>query len=184
MKIYTKTGDEGQTGLLSGDRVPKYSPRVEAYGALDELNSWVGHVRALNLDEEVETALAELQPLIHALCSDIAAPFGDKPDDKNVPRVDTKKTEWLEGEIDRMNTDLPELTHFILPGGSPPGSALHVARTVCRRAERRLAELNDREGGVNPDAYRFVNRLSDYLFTLARWANKRAGREEEPWKGS
>lgn len=184
MKIYTKTGDKGQTSLLSGDRVPKYSQRVEAYGTLDELNSWIGHVRALNLDGEIEAALAELQPVIHALCSDVAAPFSGKAVDKNVPRIDAEKTDWLEKEIDRMSTDLPELTHFILPGGSPPGSALHIARTVCRRAERRLAELNDVEGGLNPDAYRFVNRLSDYLFTLARRANKRAGKEEEAWGGS
>jgi cob(I)alamin adenosyltransferase len=184
MKIYTKTGDKGKTGLLSGERVRKYSPRVEAYGTLDELNSWIGHVRALNGDTEVEAALAELQPVIHALCSDVAAPVGKTPDDVNVPRIDEAKTGWLESEIDRMSADLPELTHFILPGGSPPGSALHIARTVCRRAERRLAELNDSEGGLNPDAYRFVNRLSDYLFTLARWANKRAGKEEETWGGS
>jgi cob(I)alamin adenosyltransferase len=181
LKIYTKTGDKGQTSLLSGDRVPKYNPRVEAYGTFDELNSWIGYIRSINLDEEVEERLAQLQPRIHVLCSDIASPYKDTETDEKGPRIRDGEEKWLEDEIDNMTADLEPLDHFILPGGSPAGAALHIARTVCRRGERRLVELNETEGEVNPHAIKFVNRLSDYLFTLARWANLRSGNVEERW---
>lgn len=184
MKIYTRTGDKGETSLLRGGRVPKQHLRVETYGTLDELNSWIGYVRAINSDPEVETALARLQPRIHVLCSDVAAPYDADPASANVPRIKAQEDADLERWIDRCDKDLKELEHFILPGGTPVGAALHIARTVCRRAERRLAELMNAEGGINPEAVKFVNRLSDYLFTLARWANQRASKTETQWIGA
>ncbi|RJP76329.1 MAG: cob(I)yrinic acid a,c-diamide adenosyltransferase [Candidatus Zixiibacteriota bacterium] len=185
MKIYTRTGDQGETSLLKGGRVPKYDLRVQTYGTFDELNSWIGYVRALNPDPEVEAALARLQPELHALCSDVAARREpDETPNPYLPRTRPDQVEALEREIDRMDGDLETLTHFILPGGSPAGAALHVTRTVSRRAERLLVELAQTEGAVNPEAVRYANRLSDYLFTLARWANHRAGRRETAWVGS
>ncbi|MCX6640921.1 MAG: cob(I)yrinic acid a,c-diamide adenosyltransferase [bacterium] len=184
MSIYTRGGDQGKTSLLSGDRVAKFSLRVDVYGTFDELNSWIGFARAINRDTEIESALGQLQPKLHLLCSDVAAPY--LPDEERVksPRIADGEDVLLEEEIDFMDADLPELQHFILPGGNQTSAALHLARTVCRRAERRLFELQDSEGGVNPAALRFVNRLSDYLFTLARWANLRAGQSDVLWTGS
>ena len=182
MKIYTRSGDRGETSLLKGGRVPKYNLRVQAYGTFDELNSWIGYVRALNADPEVEMALARLQPALHRLCSDVAARL-ESGDAGKSPRITAEEIAQLEGEIDRMVKDLKPLEHFVLPGGSPVGAALHIARTVCRRGERHLAELAAAEGGVNEEALKFVNRLSDYLFTLARWANRRSGAEETIWNG-
>ena len=198
MKIYTRGGDTGETSLLAGGRVPKYHLRVETYGTFDELNSWIGYVRAMNADSEVEAALAWLQPRLHLLCSDVAAPYSpphppqesakaerEAGGDQSIrtPRIQPGEDSTLEREIDRMERDLTPLTHFVLPGGGPMGAALHIARTVCRRGERRLAELSATEGMVNPETLRFVNRLSDYLFTLARWANKREGHLETMWVG-
>jgi cob(I)alamin adenosyltransferase len=182
MKIYTRSGDKGETSLLKGGRVPKYDLRVQAYGTFDELNSWIGYVRANNADPEVEMALARLQPALHRLCSDVAARLESK-DEAKTPRIAAGADALLEQEIDRWDQDLNPLEHFILPGGSPAGAALHIARTVCRRGERHLAELAAVEGGVNEEALKFVNRLSDYLFTLARWANWRSGVEETIWNG-
>lgn len=183
MKIYTRTGDKGMTSLLRGGRVPKHDLRVEVYGTMDELNSLIGYIRALNDDPEVETVLARLQPKLHVLCSDVASPLSRTKERSPVPRLEPGDDRVLEEEIDRFSLDLPELKHFILPGGSPVGAALHLARTVCRRGERRLTELDATLGDVNPEAIRFVNRLSDHLFALARWANHRAGKKETPWKG-
>ena len=181
MTIYTRTGDKGKTSLLSGSRVPKYNLRVETYGTLDELNSWIGYVRTLNEDPQVEAALARLQPRIHVLCSDVAAPLDSPEGAGKGPRIESGEDTGLEKEIDHLTRDLPELTHFILPGGTPVAAALQISRTVCRRAERRLVELNTNEGDVNPSALSYLNRLSDYLFTLARWANWRSGEQEIPW---
>ncbi len=188
MKIYTRTGDRGETGLLRGGRVPKYHLRVQTYGTFDELNSWIGYIRAINRDAEVEAILASLQPRLHVLCSDIAARMdtegessGSPVTDVRTPRIPAEAAAELESAIDRWDQEISELHHFILPGGTPTGAALHIARTVCRRGERLLAELDAAEGGVNPAALRFANRLSDYLFTLARWANQRAGGAEIPW---
>lgn len=181
MKIYTRTGDQGQTSLLSGQRVRKSDLRVETYGMLDELNSWIGYARSLNADPEVEAALSHLQPLIHVLCSDIAAPTDVPGSEFSGPRINSGEDAMLEREIDLMTADLSHLTNFILPGGTPPAAILHLARTVCRRTERRLVELNFAEGSVNPHALRFLNRLSDYLFTLARWVNWRSGIKETLW---
>jgi len=180
MKIYTKTGDSGTTSLLSGDRVQKFNLRVDTYGTFDELNSWVGYVRSLNEDSEVEAILEHLQPKLHILCSDVASPTSTET---RGPRISERDEKWLEEGIDRLTTDLPELKNFILPGGSPTGAALHVARTVCRRGERLLVKLAAEEGNVNPAAPRFANRLSDFLYTLARWTNHRASAVEKNWVG-
>ncbi len=180
MKIYTRRGDKGETSLLRGGRMPKFNLRVQAYGTLDELNSWIGYIRAMNSDPEVEKALAHLQPKLHLLCSDVAARL-DADDPSKTPRIEPGETAALEAEIDQWDQHLRPLEHFILPGGSPVGAALHVARTVCRRGERHLVELSASEGGVSEEVLRFANRLSDYLFTLARWANWRNGVEETIW---
>jgi len=182
MKIYTRGGDKGETSLLKGGRVPKYNLRVQAYGTFDELNSWIGFIRAMNSDPEVEKALARLQPKLHLLCSDVAARL-DADDPGKTPRIQPSEAVALEKEIDQWDQDLKPLEHFILPGGSPVGAALHIARTVCRRGERHLVELATAEGGVNEEALKFVNRLSDSLFTLARWANWRIGVGETNWNG-
>ena len=183
MSIYTKTGDKGHTSLLSGQRVPKYSRRVETYGTLDELNSWFGYIRSVVGDSAVDAALKNVQTRIHRLCSDVALPYKSGGEDSNALRIQDGEEVWLEKEIDDMTAQLPELKHFIHPGGSAAGAALHITRTVCRRAERRLIELNESEGEVNPHAIRFVNRLSDYLFTLARYVNHKSKTPEEQWRG-
>jgi len=183
VKIYTKTGDKGQTSLLRGGRVPKHHPRVEVYGTMDELNSQIGFVRSLNDDNDVEQKLAWLQERLHVLCSDVAASPSETEEDANIPRISAENVKHLERMIDEMDEDLPQLTHFILPGGNPAGAALHVARTICRRGERRLTEIVELGEAINEESLRFVNRLSDTLFTLARWTNKRAGQAEKPWIG-
>jgi cob(I)alamin adenosyltransferase len=182
MKIYTRTGDQGETSLLKGGRVPKYNLRVQTYGTFDELNSWIGYIRSINQDSEVDQALARLQPKLHVLCSDVAARL-ESSGKGLTPRIEAGADAQLEEQIDSMDAEMEPLTHFILPGGSLAGAALHVARTVCRRGERLLVELAATEGGVTPEAVKFVNRLSDYLFTLARWANHRAGAREVEWMG-
>ena len=184
MKIYTKTGDEGTTSLLAGGRVPKHHLRVEAYGTMDELNSLIGVARAFNEDEGVEAELRALQPRLHRLCSDIAATPGEGNRASKAPRITQEDVEALEQAIDRMTAELPALTNFIHPGGGQAGSLLHLARTVCRRGERRITELRATGDEVGHTAMEFVNRLSDYLFTLARWANHSGGVEEEMWDGA
>lgn len=182
MKIYTRTGDEGKTSLLAGGRVDKFSLRVETYGTFDELNSWLGYCRSLSTDALLSEKIAGLQEKIHTLCSDAAAEYEGDFSLPSIPRVKEEWTELLEKGIDEMEADLPQLENFILPGGTQAGAALHIARTVCRRGERLLHRLNLTEGKINPAALKFVNRLSDYLFTLARWGNVRGGVSERIWK--
>lgn len=184
MKIYTRTGDKGETSLLQGGRVPKYDLRVQTYGTFDELNSWIGYIRAINEDADVESALALLQPKLHLLCSDVAARLESGKLAAGIPRIRAEETVWLEKGIDRMDRDLTPLTHFVLPGGCPAAAALHIAWRGLPEGGTALAELAASEGGVNPEALRFVNRLSDDLFTLARWANRRSGSLEVEWIGS
>ena len=178
MKIYTKTGDKGETGLFAGGRVPKDDARVEAYGCVDELNAVIGMVRAAGPDAELDAALGRIAAELFSLGADLATPL-----DANaswVVRMDEAPIARLEAEIDRFETELEPLRHFILPGGAPAGAALHLARTVCRRAERRAVSLA-RATAMNAAALRYLNRLSDWLFVAARLANHRAGRPEEPW---
>jgi cob(I)alamin adenosyltransferase len=178
MKIYTRTGDHGTTSLFSGGRVPKYHLRVESYGTVDELNSVLGLARAHQPSEPTDAALARIQHQLFNLGADLATPL-DAPT-QHVVRMDAGTIAWLEESIDRMTAELPALSYFILPGGSPVGAALHVARTVCRRAERLVTALQEHEA-VGEHALPYLNRLSDYLFTLARWENQQGGIPEEKW---
>src|SRR5262245_39952615 len=179
-RIYTRTGDQGQTGLFGGGRVAKSDIRVEAYGAVDELNSVFGW--ALTLQSKVnESRLAEIQADLFTIGAQLATPEdrsrGRKP---YVPELDARRVEDLEHWIDEMESGLPELKSFIFPGGSQPGAALHVARTVCRRAERRVVALAAAES-IAPVIVTYLNRLSDLLFVLARSVNHAQGSAETEW---
>ena len=180
MKIYTKTGDDGTTGLFGGGRVAKDHLRVEAYGSVDEVNSHLGSVRAQGIDPALDAALARVQSDLFALGADLATPPGG-PASSKVRRLQTDDAAWLERAIDELDRELPELTSFILPAGSPSAAAVHVARAVCRRAERAVVTLARNEPGVGEGAVVYLNRLSDFLFTLARVLDRRAGISEEPW---
>jgi len=175
-RIYTRTGDAGETALRGGRRVPKDHPRVEACGALDELNSTLGAARAFLQDAELGTVLERVQRDLFVLGAEVSAP------DQAGPRVDAAQVLALEKEIDRLEAELPPLSAFILPGGHPAGGLLHLARAVCRRAERRMVALARREL-LNPEVVRYLNRLSDLLFVLARTVNRRAGVDETLWPG-
>ena len=180
MKTYTRKGDDGKTSMLCAGRVPKYVVRLEAMGTIDELNSWISYISSINQDDAVDKKLAWLQAKLSILCSDIAAPIEKMKRDKKIARVKPEWNKQLEVEIDKMQRDLPVLHNFIKIKRTPTAAALNLARTVCRRGERWLILLREEEGGVNAAAVRFVNRLSDYLFMLARWANYRLGESEPP----
>jgi cob(I)alamin adenosyltransferase len=178
VKIYTRTGDTGGTSLFDGTRTTKDDPRVDAYGEVDELNAWFGLVRASGLDAALDAEVVHLQRDLFALGAQLADPA-----DTLAPRVSKAviadaDVERLEQLIDRLETELPPLRRFILAGGTPAGAAIHVARTVCRRAERRMVALNPT---VDPVLIRYVNRLSDLLFVLARVVNARGGVPETEW---
>ena len=178
MKLYTRSGDAGETSYFDGTRVRKDDPRLDAYGDVDELGAWLGFVRASGVDPVVDDELARVQRDLFALGAQLA-----DPRDKLAARV-TKAVlgddhvARLEQLIDRFDADTPPLRRFILAGGTPPGAALHVARTVCRRAERRIVSLGP---SVDPVLLRYVNRLSDLLFAMARAVNHRAGSPEAEW---
>lgn len=178
MKIYTRTGDSGETSLFSGGRVPKHHLRVEAYGTVDELNSVLGLVRALNPHADTDAWLNRVQHQLFNLGADLATP--DDARSSHVVRVTQAEVAWLEQTIDSMTAALPPLRHFILPGGTPAAAQIHIARTVCRRAERLTAHLAEQER-ISPQVLPYLNRLSDFLFTLARWENMHAGISEEKW---
>ena len=178
MKIYTRTGDTGETSLFGGTRARKDDARVDAYGEVDELNAWLGFVRASSLDPTLDEELLALQRDLFALGAQLA-----DPSDRLAPRVtkaviDDAHIVRLEELIDRLEEELPPLRRFILAGGTSAGAALHVARTVCRRAERRIVALHP---PIDPVLLRYVNRLSDLLFVLARVINHRAGVTETEW---
>lgn len=182
MKIYTKTGDLGQTSLGDGKRISKSDPRICAYGEIDELSCVLGICKTLNTNVFLAKILQELQEDLFALASDLAAPNMAKPAGKIVPRINIKAVERLEKWIDQISEKLPELRNFILPGGSRLAAELHLARAVCRRAERaiiKLLELARREPADSTITY--VNRLSDLLFMMARHANFLEGIEDEKW---
>lgn len=181
LKIYTKTGDKGQTSLIGGTRVPKYHERIEAYGTLDELNSFIGLIRDQPMDSEQSLILKEIQDRVFTAESLLAA--GPDADINKLPKLFEEDITFLEKQIDKMNEKLPELTSFILPGGHTTVSFCHVARTVCRRAERLTIKLIE----MNPDTFqgdiivKYLNRLSDYLFVLARKFSYDLGVSETPW---
>ena len=181
MKIYTKTGDEGETGLFGGARVSKASLRVEAYGGVDELNSAVGWARVSVSDPDLDALLNQIQNDLF----EVGAELGSTEDRKQksaMPLITESQVEGLERAIDKYEEGPPALTSFVLPGGSESASRFHLARCVCRRAERSLVALGAHET-VRGEVLRYINRLSDLLFVLARYANHIAGVEDIPWKG-
>ena len=181
MKIYTRTGDEGDTGLFGGGRVAKDDPRVEAYGAVDELNAALGLARSIEMMPRVDEVLAPVQRDLFAIGALLATPDHDKMREQLAKaRIDDGRIAELERAIDAGEAELEPLKAFILPGGTPKAAALHVARTVCRRAERRVITLQ-RTVPLPQLAIIYLNRLSDLLFVLARVANKRAGAGEVTW---
>lgn len=177
-RIYTKTGDGGSTSLFDGRRVPKDHLRLHVYGTLDECNTVIGLARAHNANLFLEQLCSRLQTLLFILCSDLATPLPAPGAPDLVDRVDSRHVRYLETGIDRLTAELAPLGKFILPGGCPASAFLHQARTVCRRAERFLIELQAQEK-LGPHVPILVNRLSDYLFTLARYANHVSGRPDE-----
>jgi cob(I)alamin adenosyltransferase len=178
-RIYTRTGDDGSTALGGGQRLPKDAPRIAAYGTVDELNSVLGVARATGLDVRLERALATVQNELFHLGSDLCILEQDK-ERLRVPRVEERHVRALEALIDELGAALGPLDNFILPAGSPGAAQLHVARTVCRRAERLVVTLA-REEAVGEWALRYLNRLSDALFVMARWENSVRGEGDILW---
>ncbi|MEZ5291425.1 MAG: cob(I)yrinic acid a,c-diamide adenosyltransferase [Vicinamibacterales bacterium] len=178
-KLYTKTGDDGTTSLFDGTRVSKADPRVVAYGTVDELNAVLGAAIAAGLDDDLASAVAGIQRDLFALCARLADPSHRISSRVQKVVVDEGAVSRLERHIDALEETLPPLRHFILAGGSPAGASLHVARTVCRRAEVETCRMGD--GAVEPVVLTYLNRLSDLLFVMARAANHRAGVPEQIW---
>jgi cob(I)alamin adenosyltransferase len=179
VKIYTKTGDQGETSLFDQTRVSKADARVDAYGEVDELNAYLGAVRSAVVDADIGAALTAIQQDLFALGARLADPASRIAERITKAAVTTADVERLERLIDRLDAEVPPLRRFILPGGSSPGALLHVARTVCRRAERRVVGLRPRE--IDPILVVYLNRLSDLLFVMARVVNHRAGMPEVEW---
>jgi cob(I)alamin adenosyltransferase len=174
-RIYTRTGDKGTTGLASGERRKKHDLRVEAYGTVDETNACLGLAR-LHTEGEVDAMLSRIQNELFDLGADLATPETEKPLPYEPLRILDTQVERLEREIDRLNEALSPLRSFVLPGGSPAAAALHLARTVCRRAERLVVALAEKPGeAVSPAAIKYLNRLSDFLFVASRFVNDRGG---------
>ena len=185
MKIYTKTGDDGTTGLFGGTRVPKHHIRIESYGTLDELNSWIGLIRDQPIEESSKKILIKIQEKLFTVGALLAIdPKKEKlksgKDRLNIPKIEAEDINLLEKEIDLMEQQLPPMTHFILPGGHTTVSYCHIARTICRRAERLVSQLNDFEP-VDPILLSYINRLSDFLFVLARKLSYDVQAEEIRW---
>jgi cob(I)alamin adenosyltransferase len=178
-KVYTRTGDDGTTGLGGGQRVPKDSMRIAAYGTVDELNSQIGVAVAAGVGEAIRPALAAIQNELFHLGSDLAILEEDKAK-RPVPGIESRHVDALEALMDRLSEDLPPLDNFVLPGGCPSAALLHVARTVCRRAERLVIALSRKEA-VGPFTVRYLNRLSDALFVMARSENKRHSVSDVLW---
>lgn len=178
-RVYTRTGDDGTTSLGDGGRVPKDSPRIEAYGTVDELNSAIGVALAAGLDPAAATALSRVQNELFHLGSDLSVPESAKVS-RPVPRIEERHVLALEKLMDALSESLPPLENFVLPGGSAGAAQLHVARTICRRAERLVIALSRREA-VGPETVRYLNRLSDALFVLARHENARRGVADVLW---
>ncbi len=179
MKVYTRKGDTGETSLIGGTRVKKTNIRIEAYGTVDELNSFIGLIRDTARDKSAEDTLVEIQNLLFTIGSELAADPGNNR--MVLPQVEDEDIKKLEEEMDRMNEELPELRNFILPGGDQASSFCHVARCVCRRAERRTVGLSEAMS-VDEKIIRYLNRLSDYLFVLARFYTYRHQGKETLWK--
>jgi cob(I)alamin adenosyltransferase len=179
-RIYTRTGDAGETGLFGGGRVGKSHPRVDAYGAVDELNAFVGAALAAVTEPAIAARLAELQPDLFTLGAHLATKAREGRSPPALPALPSERIAAMEGWIDEAEAALPALRTFIMPGGSSGGAALHMARTVCRRSERRVVELASGDD-VAPDIVVYLNRLSDLLFVWSRLENRYAGVEEQQW---
>ncbi len=181
MKIYTKTGDEGETGLFAGGRVPKDDPRIEAFGTVDELNAILGMAIATEPGQDLSPLLSRLQNELFAVGAQLATP---QPDQHGTEMIEPSHVEALERDIDQYQEQLPELKQFILPGGCPAAAMLHCARTVCRRAERHVVTLLRSDANTaSACLLTYLNRLGDLLFVLGRAANQQAGHGETPWPG-
>ncbi|RKF03259.1 cob(I)alamin adenosyltransferase [Tenacibaculum lutimaris] len=185
MKIYTKTGDKGTTALFGGARVPKYHLRIESYGTVDELNSYVGLIRDQEIGSSLKEALTKIQSDLFTLGAMLATPpeketLKSGKERLNIPKINEESIQFLEDEIDFMNKSLPQMTHFILPGGHQTVSFCHIARCVCRRSERLAVALNEEET-LNDTVLKYLNRLSDYLFVLARKLTQDLQAEEIKW---
>lgn len=178
MKIYTKRGDSGSTSLFGGTRVPKSSARIKAYGTVDELNSMIGLGASYDISEQGSTWTKKVQEDLFVLGADLATPPSANT---RIARIDEDAITYLENAIDTMEEKLPALKNFILPGGSPAGATFHLARTVCRRAERAAVSCSETEE-ISGLTIKYLNRLSDFLFVLARFENKQSGTKEEIWK--
>lgn len=178
MKLYTRTGDTGETSLFGTGRVSKSDPRVDAYGEVDELGAWIGLVRATEIDPDMDEALVQIQRDLFAVGAQLADPAEKLSERMTKAFVTDADVTRLEELIDRFDSEVQPLSNFILSGGTLPGAALHVARTICRRAERRIVALSPPVEGV---LVRYVNRLSDLFFAMARATNYRRGRPETAW---
>ena len=181
MKIYTKGGDKGETGLYGGERVSKDSLRIETYGTVDELNSFIGLTLGEVSDSQIKKLLKQIQNTLFILGSDLSTPDNEKNKAHQIPRITKSNYEEIEREIDKFDARLNELRNFILPGGSKGAALLHICRTVCRRAERRVVSLKNKVN-LNPDIIILLNRLSDLFFVLARYENKISGTGDVKWQ--
>lgn len=181
MKIYTKTGDKGETGLFGGERVPKNSLRIDAYGTIDELNSFIGLAVTETWNNEIKVVLGNIQNELFSIGADLAAPLNERNQKSGVARIPNHWYINLESHIDHFEERLVELRNFILPGGTKGAAVLHVCRTVCRRAERLVTALKNTEG-INENILIYLNRLSDLLFVLSRFENHSAGVPDIKWK--
>lgn len=179
MKIYTKTGDKGQTSLIGGTRVPKHHIRIEAYGTVDELNSWMGMLRDSITEAATVELILEIQDRLFTIGSSLAS--DPEKSKMKLPELHEEDIAALETAIDKMNEALPPMRNFVLPGGHPTVSHCHIARCVCRRAERCTIALAE-TSSVNELVIKYLNRLSDYLFVLSRKLTQDLGAEEKPWK--
>lgn len=185
MKVYTKTGDKGTTALFGGTRVPKHHIRIETYGTVDELNSYIGLIRDQDINPAYKTILIEVQDRLFTVGAIMATP-PEKEVLKNgkqrldINRISNEDIELLEKQIDIMDTELPQMTHFVLPGGHTTVSYCHIARCVCRRAERLATHLNEEEA-IDSQVLTYLNRLSDYLFVLARKLSHDLNADEVKW---
>lgn len=176
MKIYTRTGDKGMTSIIGGHRLPKHHPRIEAYGTIDELIAWIGLLRGIDANRERSEELTGIQATLMQCCAIVAT----DPSSDAIPALGDEPITALEKSIDRMEEKLPALDSFILPGGNEAVSFCHITRTVCRRAERCVLRLDETEPAPS-DVIRFLNRLADYLFVLARAVSYETGNEEVKW---
>lgn len=180
MKIYTKTGDDGQTGLFGGERVRKNDARVDAYGNVDETNACLGVARAAQLSPALDSMLERIQSQLFVLGAELATP-AERRDRLGMPLLGAAEVQELERDIDRLEADLPALKTFVLPAGSPGASALHLARTVCRRAERGVVAIYE-VAQLRPEVVVYINRLSDLLFVMARHENQTARLPDVAWE--